>query len=203
MSATHEPQPVLSRSDEAMRRIFKVANRFMVLIFRLGLGNLGNRPGTSQVMVLVHRGRKSGLLRRTPVNFAVVEGDIYCTAAFGSRAAWYRNLQADPHVEVWLPNAWVAGVAEEVPDSDPQRSALMRQVLIASGFAAPLFAGLNPKTIGEQQLVELSAHYRLMRIRRTEARTGPGGPGDLAWVWPLATAALLVLLLLKKRPASQ
>lgn len=198
--ATH---PALSRSDEALRQAFKAGNRFMLLIFRLGLGNLGNRPETSQVMVLSHRGRKSGLLRRTPVNFAVVDGDIYCTAAFGSRADWYRNLQADPHVEVWLPNGWYAGVAEEVPDDDPQRSALLRTVLIASGFAAPLFAGVNPKTISEQRLAELSAHYRLIRIRRTAPLTGPGGPGDLAWVWPVTAAALLVLLLLKKRPASQ
>lgn len=200
MNTTSNLQPAFSRSDEAMRQMFKAGNRFMVLFFRLGLGNLGNRPETSQVMVLSHRGRKSGLLRRTPVNFALVDGDIYCTAAFGSRADWYRNIQADPNVEAWLPNAWVAGVAEEVPDSDPRRNALMRQVLIASGFAAPLFAGVNPKTISDQRLAELSAEYRLIRIRRTESLTGPGGPGDLAWVWPLTAAVLLALLLLKRRP---
>lgn len=199
MSATHEPQPVLSRSDEAMRRIFKVANRFMVLIFRLGLGNLGNRPETSQVMVLVHRGRKSGLLRRTPVNYALVDDVIYCTAAFGSRADWYRNVLADPRVQVWLPDGWYAGEAEEVPPDDPQRLALMRQVLIASGFAAPLFAGVNPKTASDEELAELSAPYRLIRIYPSEACTGSGGPGDLAWVWPLSTAALLGLFLLGRR----
>ena len=206
MNTTTTTQPALSRSDEALRQAFKAGNRFMVLFFRLGLGNMGNRPETSQVMVLSHRGRKSGLLRRTPVNFAVVDGDIYCTAAFGSRADWYRNIQADPNVELWLPNGWYAGVAEEVPDDDPRRNALMRQVLIASGFAAPLFAGVNPKTISEQRLAELSADYRLIRIRRTAPLTGPGGPGDLAWVWPLTAAVLLVLLLLlllKRRPASQ
>jgi deazaflavin-dependent oxidoreductase (nitroreductase family) len=174
-------------------------NRFMVLWFRLGLGNLGNRPETSQVMVLVHTGRKSGLRRKTPVNFAVVDGEIYCTAAFGSHADWYRNIQQDPSVEVWLPDGWWAGVAGEVPDADPRRNSLMRQVLIASGFAAPLFAGVNPKTMGEQELAELSAGYRLIQIHPTEARTGPGGPNDLAWVWPLASAVLLVTLLLKRR----
>lgn len=191
-------QSGLSPSDEALRRMFKAANRFMVLLFRLGLGNWGNGPQTSQVMVLIHRGRKSGKLRRTPVNFAVVDGEIYCTAAFGSRADWYRNIQADPRVEVWLPNAWCAGMAEEVPANDPRRNDLMRQVLIASGFAAPLFAGVNPKTIGEPELAELSADYRLIRIRRREARTGSDGPNDLAWVWPLATTVLLALLLARR-----
>ena len=199
MNTKPSTHPALSRSDEALRRLFKAGNRFMVLNFRLGLGNLGNRPETSQVMVLVHRGRKTGLRRRTPVNFAVVDGDIYCTAAFGSHADWYRNIQADPRVEIWLPNAWYAGVAEEVPGDDPQRNSLMRQVLIASGFAAPLFAGVNPKTIGDARLAELSADYRLIRIRRTEPRTGPGGPNDLAWVWPVSSMVLLGLLLIKGR----
>jgi deazaflavin-dependent oxidoreductase (nitroreductase family) len=189
----------MTPNDELLRQMFKYGNRFMVLLFRLGLGNLGNRPETSQVMVLVHRGRKSGLLRKTPVNYAMVDDQIYCTAAFGSRADWYRNVMADPHVQVWLPDGWYAGEAEEVPADDPQRHALMRQVLIASGFAAPLFAGVNPKTISDEKLAEISAPYRLIRIYPTEACTGPGGPSDLAWVWPATTFALLGLLLLVGR----
>ncbi len=189
----------LSPNDERLRQLFKAGNRFMVLLFRLGLGGLGNGPQTSQVMVLVHRGRKTGLLRKTPVNYAIVDDAIYCTAAFGSRADWYRNVMADPRVQVWLPDGWYAGEAEEVPPDDPQRNVLMRQVLIASGFAAPLFAGVNPKTISDEKLAEISASYRLIRIWPSEACTGPGGPGDLAWVWPLSSAVLLGLLLLGRR----
>lgn len=189
----------LSQTEQALRQVFKVGNRFMVLLFRLGLGGWGNSPETSQVMVLVHRGRKSGLQRRTPVNFTMVGGDIYCTAAFGTAADWYQNIVAEPKVEVWLPSAWYAGVAEEVLAEDPRRDELMRQVLIASGFAAPLFAGMDPKTATDEELAELTANYRLIRIHRTEARTGPGGPGDLAWVWPVATLGLLGLWLLRPR----
>lgn len=189
----------LSPSDERLRQLFRIGNRFMVLLFRLGLGNWGNRPETSQVMVLVHKGRKSGLPRKTPVNYAIVDDVIYCTAAFGSRADWYRNVVANPRVQVWLPDGWYAGEAEEVPPDDLQRNALMRQVLIASGFAAPLFAGANPKTASDAQLAEISASYRLMRIYPSEACTGPGGPGDLAWVWPATTLVLLGLLLLGGR----
>jgi deazaflavin-dependent oxidoreductase (nitroreductase family) len=189
----------MSPADERLRQMFRIGNRFMVLLFRLGLGSWGNRPETSQVMVLVHKGRKSGLLRRTPVNYAIVDDQIYCTAAFGNRADWYRNVVADPRVQVWLPDGWYAGEAEEVPPDDPQRLALMRQVLIASGFAAPLFAGVNPETISDEKLAEISASYRLIRIYPSEACTGPGGPGDLAWVWPLTSAVLLGLLLLKRR----
>ena len=187
----------MTPQEEALRQGFKSLNRFMMMLWRLGLGNYFNNPSISQIMVLAHTGRLSGLPRRTPVNYAEVDGEIYCTAAFGHHADWYRNILANPEVEVWLPDGWYAGVAEEVPPDDPQRDAWMRAVLIASGFAAPVFAGFNPKTAGDDELAEISANYRLIRIRRTAARTGPGGPGDLAWVWPLATFGLLAMLLIK------
>lgn len=186
-------------AEKLLRQLFKYANHFMLLLWRLGLGDFGNRPETSQVMVLTHTGRKSGLRRRTPVNYTVIDDAIYCTAGFGSGADWYKNIIADPHVEVWLRNGWWVGVAEELPDDDPQRLHLMRQVLIASGFAAVLFAGMNPKTIDDGALAQATASYRLIRIRRSAALTGPGGPGDLAWLWPVATFVLLGLLLRRGR----
>lgn len=192
-----------SQSEQLLRQLFKYGNRFMVLLFRLGLGNWGNRPETSQVMVLVHKGRKSGLTRKTPVNYAIVDGEIYCTAAFGSRADWYRNVMADPNVEVWLGDGWYDGVAAEVADDDPQRNYLMRQVLIASGFAALLFAGIDPKTLAEDKLIDLTAPYRLIRIHRTAPRTGPGGPSDLAWVWPAMTFVLMALLFGRRRKVAK
>ena len=148
-------------------------------------------------MVITHTGRKTGLKRHTPANYTIADGDIYCTAGFGSVSDWYRNILADPKVEVWLPDGWWAGVTEDVSDSEA-RLPLLRQVLVASGFAAGL-AGIDPATITNEELAEVSADYRLIRIRRTEARTGPGGPGELSWVWPLATMILLPLVLLRRK----
>jgi deazaflavin-dependent oxidoreductase (nitroreductase family) len=149
-------------------------------------------------MVLTTTGRKSGRARRTPLNYAIVDGDIYCTAGFGGISDWYRNMLADPEVEVWLPDGWWLGVAEEVTD-DAMHLPLLRQVLIGSGIVAPL-AGVNPHTLTDEALAAATAPYRLIRIRRTEARTGPDGPGDLAWVWPLSTIVALLLLARRWRP---
>ena len=184
-------------NPDRLRRAFRAFNRFMLLIFRLGLGSYGNRPELSQVMVITHTGRKTGLRRRTPVNYAVVDGEVYCLAGFGARTDWYRNLLANPQVEVWLPDGWYAGVAEDVSE-DPQRLPLLRQVLIASGFAARA-AGIDPRRITDEQLQAVSSDYRLVRIRRVQPRTGPGGPGDLAWVWPLSTLVLIGLLLIRRK----
>lgn len=192
MSTTLDPP------EERLRRAFRWLNRYMLLHWRLGLGPYANRRELSgQIMVLVHVGRKTGRVRRTPVNYAIVDGDVFCTAGFGQVADWYRNLLANPQVELWLPHGWWAGVAEDVSDS-PKRLFLLRQVLIASGFAARL-ANLDPVSMSDEALEAASRSYRLIQIRRTHALTGPGGPGDLAWVWPLATAALLAILLLPRR----
>jgi hypothetical protein len=70
--------------------------------------------------------------------------------------------------------------------------------LIDSGFAAR-DAGIDAVGMTNQELEAVTVGYRLIHIRRTEARTGPGGPGDLAWVWPLATMILLPLVLFRRR----
>ena len=176
-----DPDP---RLENALRQGFRRFNRFMLLLWRLGLGGWVNAwPSVGgRIMVLMQRGRKTGLLRRTPVNYAIIDGDVYCTAGFGGGSDWYRNLMADPQVEVWLPDGWWAGEAEDIAET-PDRLSLLRQVLIASGFAARA-AGLDPTAMSDDALAASTDSYRLVRIRRTEARTGPGGPGDLAWVWP-------------------
>jgi deazaflavin-dependent oxidoreductase (nitroreductase family) len=185
-------------TDDQLRSVFKAFNRFMVLLFRLGLGSWGN--GTKYggyIMVIKHIGRKTGLTRLTPVNYASVDGDIYCTAAFGKSADWYLNIVANPQVEVWLPDGRWAGIAEDVT-GDENGASHLRQVIIASGFAGPLF-GVNPNKLSDQDFEELLENYRLIRIRRENALTGAGGPGDLSWIWPLMTFVLLWLLMKRRR----
>lgn len=185
---------------EQLRQGFKkYLNPFMMTMWRLGLGEWFNIwPQVSgRVMVITHIGRKTGATRRTPVNYAIVDGEVYCLAGFGSISDWYRNILAHPHVEVWLPDGWWAGTAEEVSDCE-RRLPIMRAVMIGSGFVAYV-AGLNPRRMTDAELDKVTANYRLIHIRRTEARTGPRGPGDLAWVWPVATMVLLPLVFLRRK----
>lgn len=189
--------------DELVKRIFRYVNPYQLLAWRLGLGGWLNKGPriAGRYIVITHIGRKSGLKRQTPVNYAMIDGDIYCTAGFGKTSDWYRNLRANPNVEVWTSDGWWAGVAEDVSDA-PERMIWLRTVLQHSGFAA-YAAGLDAFKMDDATLRAATEHYRLVRIRRTEARTGPGGPGDLAWVWPVATYVLALLLVgsLSRRPA--
>ena len=182
--------------EERLRQGFKTLNRLMLFMWRLGFGQWLHHPKLGGcIMVITHTGRKSGRRRRTPVNYARVGNDVYCTAGFGAGSDWVRNILVHPNVEVWLPDGWWAGVADDVtgwPAS--RRLPLLRQVLINSGFAARM-AGIDPKQMSDAELAAITEPYRLVRIERTVARTGPGGPGDLAWVWQVTTAGLGVMLL--------
>lgn len=168
---------------ESLRQYFKKMNWLMLLNWRLGLGQIINLGPIElgRYMVIVHTGRKTGLRRHTPVNYAEVDGVVYCVAGFGAVSDWYKNIQACPEVEVWLPDGRWAGVAQEVTDL-ALRLPLMRQVLIASGFAAEMF-GAHPRTMADEALDAVTADYKLMRINKVAPLDGPGGPGDLAWVW--------------------
>src|SRR3990172_5692392 len=71
----------IQSTQERLRQFFKYLNRFMLLMWRLGFGSYMNRPELSgRIMVLTHNGRKTGLRRQTPVNFAIVDGEVYCVA---------------------------------------------------------------------------------------------------------------------------
>ena len=178
--------PLLSRQEQMLRRVFRRFNTLMVLFWRLGLGSWFNLwPAlTGRILVLVHSGRKSGRRYYTPLNYALVDEEVYCVAGFGPAADWYRNVLANPQVEIWLPDGWWAAVAEEVIDAE-KRWNLIKAVLKSSGLAAWLF-GVSPG-LDEPLLRQRTADYRVIQLRRVAARTGRGGPGDLVWLWPLLT----------------
>jgi deazaflavin-dependent oxidoreductase (nitroreductase family) len=182
------------RHADTMTKAFRLLNRFMIPLWQLGLGGLLNSwPSVGgRFMVLIHRGRRSGIEYRTPLNYAVVDGHVYCLAGFGGASDWYRNALAASTVEVWLPDGWWEAKAVDV-STVPERIALMRAVLIGSGFAA-YAAGIDPRRLTDSSLNEKTRAYRLLRLERTTGRTGQGGPGEYAWVWPwVATAALAEL----------
>jgi deazaflavin-dependent oxidoreductase (nitroreductase family) len=183
--------------DEMLRKMFKRFNLFMVLMWRLGLRRWINiwPEVIGRIMVIRHTGRKSGLSYYTPVNYAVLDSEIYCTVGFGAKSDWYKNILVNPRVEIWLPDRRFLGLIEDVSEAENHLT-IIRQVIIASGFVAPL-VGINPKTMNDEELERETKTYRLLHIRPQAEITGEGGPGDLAWLW--IPVLLLVLSISKSR----
>jgi deazaflavin-dependent oxidoreductase (nitroreductase family) len=92
-----------------------VVNPPVRLLFALGLVP----PGWALLETI---GRRSGQPRRTPIGDGRIGDRFWIIAEHGHRAAYVRNLQANPRVRVRQGRqaVWRTGTAHVVPDDDPR-----------------------------------------------------------------------------------
>ena len=93
------------------------SNRLMGFLYSIGLGPLVGR----MVLLLTTTGRRTGLPRVTPLQYEKVDDAYYVGSMRGTRADWFRNLVADPAVEVRVKSKRFKVKAE--PITDPSRIA--------------------------------------------------------------------------------
>jgi deazaflavin-dependent oxidoreductase (nitroreductase family) len=178
-----------------MRRLFWYLNKFfMVPMFRLGMGPFVGNPITGYIMVLKTIGRKTQKTRYTPVNYTLKNGYVYCMAGFGRISHWYKNLKANPNLEIILPSGPIAGVMEEVSNHNEALEAA-REIFKNAGFAV-IFEGYTPyKAVPDEKIEIVLKRAPILRIRPTGVGSGASDPSG--WVWiALIAFALLVLYLL-------
>jgi deazaflavin-dependent oxidoreductase (nitroreductase family) len=72
------------------------------------------------LVILETTGRKSGLPRRTPVGKAIEGNTLWIVTEHGHRAAYVRNIEANPRVRVKVGRRWRTGMARVMPDDDPR-----------------------------------------------------------------------------------
>jgi deazaflavin-dependent oxidoreductase (nitroreductase family) len=70
------------------------------------------------VVILETRGRKSGQPRRVPVGRALEGDTLWVVAEHGRKAAYVKNIEADPHVRVRVGRRWRPGLAHVLHDDD-------------------------------------------------------------------------------------
>lgn len=104
-------------------RAYNAVTALNVKLFKLTGGRLGGKMDAADVLVLHHRGAKSGTPRETPLLY-VPDGDGYAlVASFGGspkHPAWYHNLRAHPDTEVQVGKRRVPVTATEVPAAERQ-----------------------------------------------------------------------------------
>ena len=189
--------PLLSRLLRPLQHGFLLLNgSFMAPLIRHGFGWLVGNPLTGHVMLLRTRGRRSGLLREAPLGYVVRDGAVYCVAGYGEPTPWFRNLVADPGVEVILPTRRFKGRAE--PVTDPGEWLATYRALIASfGLVGRAVVG-NIRHLDDATLLDRHRSLPVVRIRPRYGDAplvaGPFDPGGAGWILPYgATVAVGVL----------
>jgi len=135
------------------------------LVYALGLGPLiGNL-----VLLLTTTGRKSGLKRVTALQYEQINGDFFIGSARGTKADWFRNIQADPHVQVRVKSRRFQGVAEPITDreriADFLEVRLKRHPRMIGGMLRA--EGLPPNP-SRAQLAAHAENLGMVRISPTE-----------------------------------
>jgi deazaflavin-dependent oxidoreductase (nitroreductase family) len=179
-----------------MRRIFWFLNKFfMVPMFRLGFGPFFGNPFSGYIMVMKVIGRKTGKVRLTPVNYAIHKGDVYCISGGRTTSDWFRNLLANPEVDLIMPGGSIHAQVEEATDPE-QKLIITRQILKNAGFAG-FFEGYNPFTITDAELTQKIEDLPLLRFHPLGLGSGPSDAGGWAWIWTLVITVILIVLLVR------
>lgn len=126
-----------SRPSGALRMAF----RLPIHLYRLDLGWLmGHR-----VLLLSHRGRKSGHIRTTPlevIRYDRITGESVVVSAWGDRSDWYRNIEASPAMEIRI------GRERYVPEQRFLSAEEVHTEISVYERRHPLLARLLPRWLG-------------------------------------------------------
>ena len=164
-----------------------------IIFWRVGLG-----PITGKIFLLVTTwGRKSGLPRRTMIEYHKINGIKYAPCAFGEKADWYQNLRANPHVTIQSSDGTESAIAYRVINDEEllevYKLFMRRDPPLTSYYLASLGIEENPKAVlaNKEKIVWIG-------FKPTAEVTPPSQEVDLAWLWPLGLISLLFLWLLNK-----
>ena len=131
-------QPRRLRDSRGVERKRKLITRLQVKLLNPPVRALAARGLAPGVVLLETTGRKSGEPRRTPVSNGLEPGTdtFWIVAEMGGRAAYVRNIEADPRVRIRLRRGWRGGTAHIVAGADARARLGTLSRLNAAGVRA-------------------------------------------------------------------
>ncbi len=80
-------------------RSFKYSNKIIVPLYPVMAPLF--RLFKFKIYILTTKGRKSGLMRKTPLEYDIIDGVLHGGSVNFKRSHWFRNIQANPD-DVWV-----------------------------------------------------------------------------------------------------
>lgn len=165
--------------------LLKYLYKMPILLYRLGLGNLMGRL----FMIMTTTGRKSGLPRRTAIEFHEREGRKYVLVGW-TQSDWYRNLRKDPLLTIQTYRG-VDHVCARVVESVDERREAWKVAENSPGLQMAL--KLSGVALTEDEFVSQTNRFVIVRFDSTDEPTPPALVADLRWVMPAALSVFLLL----------
>jgi deazaflavin-dependent oxidoreductase (nitroreductase family) len=138
----------------------------MRILYGIGIGHFLGRI----ILLLTTTGRKSGMPRVTPLQYEEIDGAVYVASALGTKADWYRNILANPCVDVRIGlRRQFQGMAETV--TDPGRIADFLELRLKRHpkmVGAILKSEGLPEKPSRAELEEYARQLAMAIIRRLE-----------------------------------
>ena len=190
----------VKRLSDSSREAFRLANRYaMVPLHRAGMGAWFGSPFAGWQCLVTTIGRRSGLRRHTPLGYIILDGAAWVLAGYGPRTLWYRNILADPRVELLLPGRRpIVATADDI--SDPAVRARVIPPLCRSMALPGMMIGCFPPTASDERILECVSWVPLVRIAPADGSVllpGPDDPGGRGWLWRQSVALGASWLLLR------
>lgn len=168
--------------------------RLPIHLWRLGLARLC----PANFLLLTTTGRKSGLPRRTMVEYSNLDGRFYLASGWAKRTQWYRNIRADPLVTLQTAKEGaVSGRAAVVTDDDE-----IAKLYVHMRGKSPVWNDYLESWGMEDDVGDFVAkkdRLCILRVDPVNAPTPRPLEADLKWVWPVASVALLAAIWLALR----
>ena len=119
-------------------RVFNTSTKGHVAIFRATRGRVGGSAYGAPVLLLHHKGAKSGKKRVAPLLY-LPDGDRMAIVAskggYPKNPAWFHNLMAHPDTEVELPREGRLAVSAHKASAEERRDLWPRVVDLYSVYA--------------------------------------------------------------------
>ena len=184
------PIPILESipypSSAILRRLF----RLPILLWRLGMGPIIGRL----FMILTTTGHKTGLPRRTAIEYHQFKGSKYVMGAW-PRSDWYRNIQADARVTTQTASGTEGGIARRLTTEDEWAEAYE---FVERHPYMRLWANLLGFRMSRDEFIAKRDHIYLLTFDPTNQPTPAALQADLRWFWlVLAVVLLLVCLVVR------
>lgn len=149
-----------------------------ILLYRLGLGSLIGRL----FMIMTTTGRKSGLPRRTAIEYHEYGGRKYVLVGW-TQSDWYQNLLANPLMTIQTA-AGAESVRARRLDAPEERREAWKVAETSPGIRMAM--RLSGAQLTEEEFVAQKDRFVIVTFDPTTEPTPPPLAADLKWVLPAA-----------------